>query len=189
MVTPVDYKKLYFSHPILSKIHGEPTFSSLKILKQELKANASRVTSDLGGGTHGHLGLVLTPAEDQLVSVDVYTRPLHPGVLTIAADSTNHQANRLTLHHAEGIRIFRETIELEKVLINLTCNALEETFYKERVNPQTNTVTEQLSVFLSWLFTTYGDIDSDAIGDTAKKVLELSYDLQNPITDIFEPIQ
>ena len=63
MVTPVDYKKLYFSHPILSKIHGEPTFSSLKILKQELKANASRVTSDLGGGAHGHLGLVFTLVE------------------------------------------------------------------------------------------------------------------------------
>ena len=66
---------------------------------------------------------------------------------------------------------------------------LEETFYKERGNTQTNTVTEQFSIFLSWLFTTYGDIDSDAIGDSAKEILELSYDLQNPITDIFDPIQ
>ena len=79
MVTPVDYKKLYFSHPTLSKIHGEPTYASLKISKKELKLNASHVTSDLGGGAHGHLGLVLTQAEYQLVSVDIYTRPLHPG--------------------------------------------------------------------------------------------------------------
>ena len=39
------------------------------------------------------------------------------------------------------------------------------------------------------MFDTNGDIDSDTIGEEAKKVLELSYDLQNPITDIFEPIQ
>ena len=69
------------------------------------------------------------------------------------------------------------------------CNALEETFYKERVNHQTNTVTEQLSVFFSWIFTTYSNINSDTTGDTTTTVLELCYDLQNPITDIFKPIQ
>ena len=63
MVTPVDYKKLYSSHPNLSKIHGKPTYSSLKILKKELKANVSRGTSDLRGGAHGHMGLVLTQVE------------------------------------------------------------------------------------------------------------------------------
>ena len=43
--------------------------------------------------------------------------------------------------------------------------------------------------FLPWIFYTYGDIDSDTVAEEAKKVLELSYDLQNPITDVFEPIQ
>ena len=47
---PVDYAKTYFLHQTLTKIQGEPDYSTLKILKKELKANASRVTSDLGGG-------------------------------------------------------------------------------------------------------------------------------------------
>ena len=106
MVTPVNYKKLYFSHPTLSKIHGEPTFSSLKILKKELKYNASRVTSDLGGGAHGYLGLIFTQAEYLLVSVDTYTRSLHPGALLITPGAAHHEANRLTLDHAERVRIF-----------------------------------------------------------------------------------
>ena len=135
MVSPVDYAKTYFSHPTLSKIHGELTYSSLKIMKQELTANASRVTSDLGGGAHGRLGLVLTPIEYFLISVLAYARPLHPGTLQIGAATTHHEATRLTMQHAEEVRIFRETVELEKVLMNLTCNTLEETFYKERVNP------------------------------------------------------
>ena len=67
MVAPVNYVKTHFSHLILTKIHGEPTYFSLNILKQELKANASGVTWDLGGGAHGHLGLLLTPTEYLLI--------------------------------------------------------------------------------------------------------------------------
>ena len=61
--TNIDYVDTYFELPTLTKIHGEPTYFQLKELKNELKSNATSVTTDLGGGGHGHLGLVLTPAE------------------------------------------------------------------------------------------------------------------------------
>ena len=48
---------------------------------------------------------------------------------------------------------------------------------------------DPISVFITWLFTTYGDIDRETIKEEEKKVLDIAYDLQNPITDIFEPIQ
>ena len=66
---------------------------------------------------------------------------------------------------------------------------MKDTYYKERVNPHTSTVTEPISVFLTWLFTTYGDIDYDTIKEEEKHVSEIVYDLRNPITDAFEPIQ
>ena len=91
--------------------------------------------------------------------------------------------------HTESIRLFRETIELGKVLTNQVCTAIEETFYKEVVNLHTNTVTDPLSNFLTRIFTNYGDIDNDIIAEEAKKVLDISYDLQSPIINIFEPIQ
>ena len=163
MSGPVDYAKTYFIHPTLTTIQGEPDYSTLKVLKKELKANASRVTSDLGGGGHGHLGLVLTAHEYSMISAILYARPVHPGTLTIPAGTTHHEATRLTMEHNEAIRTYRDTIELEKILINLTCNAMEETYYRERINPHTSTVTEPLSIFLQWLFTNYGDIDHDSI--------------------------
>ena len=46
-----------------------------------------------------------------------------------------------------------------------------------------------MSVFITWLFTTYGDIDHDAISEEVDKVLEMSYNIQDPMTNIFEPIQ
>jgi hypothetical protein len=54
-------KDTYFQHKVLTRIHGQPTYESLQnSLITELKANASSVPSTLGGGQHGHLGLLLS---------------------------------------------------------------------------------------------------------------------------------
>ena len=59
----INYRDTVFAHHDLTRIHGEPTFSALKLLTREVKANAMAVHSTLGGGAHGHLGLVLSPAQ------------------------------------------------------------------------------------------------------------------------------
>ena len=132
---PVDYTNTYFLHPNLTTIHGEPGYSSLKKLKSELKANASRVTSDLGGGGYGHLGLVLTPHKYSMISRVPYVCPLHPGPVDIPNGTSQYESMQLTLAHAEVIRVFRDTVELEKVLVNITCNAVQDMYYKEHINP------------------------------------------------------
>ena len=81
----VDYLKTYFEYPELTKIHDSPDFASLKKIKDELKSNAARVPTNLGGGAHGHLGLILTPAEYALISATPYVRPVHPGPLVLPA--------------------------------------------------------------------------------------------------------
>ena len=82
-----------------------------------------------------------------MISAVLYACPVHPGKLFILPGTTQHESVRLTHAHAEAIRVFRETVELEKVLINLTCSAMAETYYKERVNPHTSTITEPISIF------------------------------------------
>lgn len=81
--TSIDYVATYFEFPVLTKIHGEPTYETLLEMKNQLKANASQVTSDLGGGANGHLGLVCTPIEYANISVIPYVQPVHPGLLVI----------------------------------------------------------------------------------------------------------
>ena len=53
----------------VTKITGEPNYESLKNLKDELKANAASIPTTLGGGTHGYLGLILSPAAYAVVSM------------------------------------------------------------------------------------------------------------------------
>ena len=81
--TNIDYKTTNFEYPTLTKISGQPNYELLKSIKDELKANAASVPSNLGGGSNGHLGLVLSDVEYLTVSPIAYIRPTHPGTLVI----------------------------------------------------------------------------------------------------------
>ena len=104
--TNIDYVDTYFELPTVTKIHGEPTYFQLKDLKNELKSNATSVTTDLKGSGNGHLGLVLTPAKYAAVSTIAYTRPVHRGSLVIPPGTAQHAVARLREDHKEHIRLF-----------------------------------------------------------------------------------
>ena len=74
----VNYRETHFLHAELTKIIGQPTYSSLHALFIQLKANAMSVHSNLGGGRHGHLGLLLVTQAYRLLSSIPYVRPPYP---------------------------------------------------------------------------------------------------------------
>ena len=73
-----DYAASYFKYKTPTPIQGAPTNKTLERLKQELRANASSVESDLGGGDHGYLGLVLTDAKYATVTATPFVPPTYP---------------------------------------------------------------------------------------------------------------
>ena len=85
--TQVDYARACFKYPTPAPIRGEPTYEALTKLKDELSANASSVESELGGGDHGYLGLVLTDSEYTSLasSPPQFQAPVFPGTLHIPA--------------------------------------------------------------------------------------------------------
>ena len=102
----VDYAASYFKYKTPTPIQGAPTNKTLKRLKQELRANASSVESDLGGGDHGFLGLVLTDAEYVSVSETPFVAPVFPVALTIPAISTQIEALNLREKHKDNKRAY-----------------------------------------------------------------------------------
>ena len=91
----IDYTSTNFEYPVLTRITGQPDYTALKKIKDELQVNATSVPTDLGGGDHGHLGLVLTATEYANISATPYLKPVHPGILTIPVGTAQHAANRL----------------------------------------------------------------------------------------------
>jgi len=71
---------LMFWYLMLTKIHGAPTNTTIQLLT-EVYANACAVSSTQGGGSHGHLRLVM-PAGKYLISAHAsFQLPAHPGLL------------------------------------------------------------------------------------------------------------
>ena len=187
--TNIDYVDTYFEVPSLTRIHGEPTYASLKIVKDELKSNASSVTSDLGGGNHGHLGLILSPADYQTISAVPYVRPVHPGPLVLQPGITQHEATRLTNDHKKAIKVFRETVDVEKALVKQLVAAVDSTYIKSLRNVTSNSITVPLHDVLDYLFTRYGQVEPDLLEETTEKVQWMDYSLSDPLITIFTKIE
>ena len=76
----INYAASYFKFKTPTPIRGVPAYKTLNLLKLELQANASSVETDLGGGNHGCLGLVLTDAEHATISdTEPFAAPAYPG--------------------------------------------------------------------------------------------------------------
>ncbi len=53
---------------MVTKIHGQPTNQDLTLLEKELIAILANIPTTLGGGSHGHAGIVMDPARYLLMT-------------------------------------------------------------------------------------------------------------------------
>jgi hypothetical protein len=68
-----------FPHSSLPKLKGEPTFEDLKVIRRLLNTNAMSVSSYVGGGRHGHLGIIMTNDEYFSIAAGLFLVPNNPG--------------------------------------------------------------------------------------------------------------
>ena len=73
----IDYRTTHFEYKDLHRIHGQPDIDALLRMFRQLKRNAQRVPTTLGGGQLGYLALVLsTVAFDSIPNSAPFVRPL-----------------------------------------------------------------------------------------------------------------
>ena len=83
-------KDTHFTHSVLTKIHGKPVYDTLRLLADEVKANAAAVPTTLGGGSYGHLGLVLSAARYAALPLSApWVTPVNPGTFVSPAGATS----------------------------------------------------------------------------------------------------
>ena len=103
----INYRENYFQHPMLTKIIGDPTYTSLAKLEKECKANGKSFRSTLGGGSLGHLGLTSSVSAYERVSPGVpFNRPGLPELPDLA-NSTVAQIAAARQNYADGMDTFK----------------------------------------------------------------------------------
>lgn len=184
----INYRDTYFEKKDLTPIHGEPTPDSLLHLKNELKTNARSVPSNLGGGTHGHLGLVLSPDTYALLSNIPFDRPNHPGPLAIPPGTINHMANTIRDQHNEALRVFREVLGVDQALLQQLVEAIEPQYLSALRNRQSNSITLPFYDVLNYLQDTFGRVTPQMLDDRIAEVTCMSYTPTLPIDIVFNAI-
>ena len=176
----IDYANTIFEHPTLPKIHGIPTFTNLSALKKQLKANAQSVSSRLGGGALGHLGLVLSPAEYRLVSDVPYTVPPFPGELTLPRGVDPAEAVRRRDAHSERLRQFQQVHDIQKALIRQIVAAIDPPYLEELRNEETNTITRGIPEILQYLFDNFATVTIEDVKAEEAKLSEFHWNIADP---------
>ena len=75
-----DYRSTHFEHKDLTKIHGRPDIDNLLQIFKELKRNAQKVPTNLGGGLLGYLGIVSRDVTYNTIPDTLsFVQPTHPG--------------------------------------------------------------------------------------------------------------
>jgi hypothetical protein len=54
-----EYVMASFPHPIIPTLEGEPDYQTINTTRKFLQANSWAIATHLGGGTLGHLGLII----------------------------------------------------------------------------------------------------------------------------------
>ena len=177
-----------FEFPVLTKCEGKLSFPILKKIKDEIKCNAASVYSELGGGAHGHLGLVLTDTEYAHVSAIPYVRSTMPAALNIPLGTTAHESLRLRENHKEEKRLFIEVTDLEKALIKMLSRTIPSMYLMHFRNEFSSAINARIPVILSHLLDTYGRVTEDDLLRAEGLLRARIYDITEPLVVMFNDI-
>jgi hypothetical protein len=64
-----------FPHPILPTVEDEPDYQTVHATRKFLQANSLAIDTHLGGGTLGHLGLIISDASYSIIAPPTAEEP------------------------------------------------------------------------------------------------------------------
>jgi hypothetical protein len=113
-----------FPRPVLPTVQGEPDYQKINAICKSLQANSRAIDTHLGGGTLGHLGLVVSDASYAMISPatdagpTLWIIPQAPGRAPANTDDTADQIS--AAHHVweEDVQTYRTYTSVQQALKN-----------------------------------------------------------------------
>ena len=117
----------------VTKIHGQPTDQDIVTLEKELIAIAATIPTTLGGGNHGHAGLIVDAAKYLAMAGVAFTIPPNPGIYPagLAANAAAGTRARAEAEHKEQVAEFEILKGVEQALKDIILEAVEHDYLME----------------------------------------------------------
>ena len=177
-----------FPTPI-TKITGEPNYEGLKNLKDQLEANVTSIPTTLGGGTHGYLGLILSPATYATIAATQFIEPIYPGQHpNIPAGTSATNTSTIVRRHTEDLCQWREFKNFNTVLKNQLISALDDIYIRALKDCHVGYMNQSIRSILQHLFDNYGNITPLELEDNDMK-MRATWDPNSPFDCLVKQIE
>ena len=112
---------------MVTKIHRQPTCHNLTNLEKEIIAILANIPTTLGGGNHGHIGVIMSTTDYNTMAQGTnFTNPVNPGIYPagFALNAAAETRARAEAEHKElinqfetfkGVRLGRKDLILDAV--------------------------------------------------------------------------
>jgi hypothetical protein len=111
-----------FSHPVLPTVQGEPDYQTIHATRKFLQANPQAIDTHLGGGTLGHLGLIILDASYAMIAQaknckpTFWITPQSPRRAPATTDRTAAQISAARHIWEEDVQTYRTCTSVQQAL-------------------------------------------------------------------------
>ena len=180
--------KANFPFPIIPRELRLPTFHIVNEVHNKRKANADLISSSLGGGAHGLLGLGLSPATYRQITGSHFLRPNNPGALPQNFTGTAVVMAEHIWLHKEELCIFRQVENSDLALKYQLIDVFDETYFRGLRNRHTGFAGVSYFQMITHIYKNYGTITNvDFIEN--KRRMDTPFDQSGAIKTYFNQIE
>jgi hypothetical protein len=111
-----------FPHTILPTVEGEPDYQTIHATRKFLQANSRAIDTHLGGGTLGHLGLIISDASCSIIAPPtsgeptLWETPNAPGRAPATTDGTAAQISAACHLWEEDVQTYLTYTSVQQAL-------------------------------------------------------------------------
>jgi hypothetical protein len=117
----------------VTKIHGQPMDQDITTLVKELVVIAASIPSRLGGGNHGHAGIIVETTKYLNMAGVSFIDPIHPGIYPTGLATTADAGTRAKAEaeHKESLSEYEIFKGVEQALKDIILEAVEHDYLLE----------------------------------------------------------
>ena len=190
MTTTKKTSSFAFPHPTLTSIEGKPTAKTIASLLRQVYDNAASVESTRGGGSNGHLAVIMPNADyTALTGGTAFDVPTHPGAApAIPAGATGPQITQLNHAYDRALDEHRTYTRVQLELKQQILAAVETPYLSDLEHHLTGYKTVSPLQMITHLQTEYGTVTQDQIEENRAELL-LPWSPDAPIETLWECIR
>jgi hypothetical protein len=166
----------------------QPTYASILAARIALNSNATTIASSAGGGLHGHLALVMAPAEYLALTGVAFDAPIAPPALDHIAGATAAQIIEDNRLHKSATAVFQKYHYTDQALRQQLIAATPDVYIQAVKDPLLGFGRVTTLTILTHLRATYGEITAEDL-EANQLSMAADWNPPTPIEDLFEQLR